>query len=648
MSNPIEAEALRGARTPGQNAPLMRRLVASFLTSWQPMMGMATLKKDSFLHKTMAYWTPRMARYLVPLGEWAEGLSHPKKYLGWDRVRPKEILVRPPFQEVLEVNNLELVVEKGEVPRGLQGHVFFQSFAQEVLHELRFMSRPILMRVDFEEKEGQSPKIKITNKKIWTPAQVFKKHAEGTEDSFRFLRSLLWISPTAGMQGDHGTGIVTVDDGLLLTANTSNPVLVDKKTLEVISPFGRAEDYYPAAPWTAPFPPRYMSAHAFYDDNTQEFFSVNYGYGFTRIVTWKSGTEKIRSFLLVDQNGKTLNLKNSSHQLMVCRDYVIVFNNDGHLLDFPNPFAQDSFVFLVPRAQLTGDGGEVKCVHVELPMTASHTIANYDSPEGVVTFFTAGTVAFAPDMSGILPSDIAKQSGKYYSDQYWGTFPISQSDIGHMGRYTIDAKTGKLIDFKKVSDPKLTWDAQYAGTKWGMGIRMEKNGPKTWDKFYATFFGFKKSSVISRMNDIFETTKYTQYLWDELPEEPVPAALVAVDTKTWEIVDSYSFAQDDQPGHACNVPAADGKIYFLVPVQNAHSDRFLIFDPDRLSAGPICVLRSPAELPYMQHPTWTDSVETKRVSYPVDLEKDLLPEGVVPSVAKIIREKVLPHFARKG
>ena len=77
MSNPIEAEALRGARTPGQNAPLMRRLVASFLTSWQPMMGMATLKKDSFLHKTMAYWTPRMARYLVPLGEWAEGLSHP-------------------------------------------------------------------------------------------------------------------------------------------------------------------------------------------------------------------------------------------------------------------------------------------------------------------------------------------------------------------------------------------------------------------------------------------------------------------------------------------------------------------------------------------------------------------------------------------
>ena len=35
---------------------------------------------------------------------------------------------------------------------------------------------------------------------------------------------------------------------------------------------------------------------------------------------------------------------------------------------------------------------------------------------------------------------------------YWGTFPVSQSDMGHMGRYTIDAKKGQLIDFRKVSE----------------------------------------------------------------------------------------------------------------------------------------------------------------------------------------------------
>lgn len=643
----IEAEARRGSRRPGQNAPLSRRLMASILTGWQPMMGMATRSKESFLHKTLGYWTPRLARYLVPIGEWLESFSQPKEYRGWDRVRPKEILVRPPFQEVQEHTGVEMMVESGEVPRGLVGHAFFQSFAQEVLHELRFMSRPILMRVDFEEKPGQPVKVKVTNKKIWTPAQVYKKHAEGGPDRFVFLRSLLWISPTAGMQGDHGTGIVTVDDGLLLTANTSSPMLVDKKTLEVISPFGRAEDYYPAAPWTAPFPPRYMSAHAFYDEHTNEFFSVNYGYGFVRMVAWTSGTEKIRSYLLVDQNGKGLNLQNSAHQMMVTRDYIIVFNNDGHLLDFPNPFGQDCFVILVPRAQMTGAGGEVKCHRVELPMTASHVIANYDCPDGIVTFFSAGTVAFAPDMSGILPNDVAMQSGKYFSDQYWGTFPLSQSDIGHMARYTINAKTGTLIDFKKVFDPKLTWDAQYAGTRYGMGIRKTTAGPGTYDKFYATFFGFKKSSVIKRMNDIFETTKYTQYSWDELPEEPVPPALVAVDTKTWEIVDSYSFPLDHQVGHACNVPTSDGRMFFLVPLQGIDSDRFYIFDPDKLSAGPVCILRSPVQLPYIQHPTWAENLETTRVKYPVDLEKDLLPEGVVASVEKIIREKVLPELRRK-
>ena len=647
MSDHIQAEALRGARRKGQDAPLKRRLVAKILTSWQPMMGAATLRKDTFLHRTMAFWTPRLAQYLLPLGEKAESASQPRKYRGWERVKPKEILVRPPFQETAEHADLALEVEHGALPKGLQGHVFFQSFANEVLHELRFMSRPILVRVDFEERDG-APAARLTAKKIWTPAHVFKQHADGTPDRFRFLRSLLWISASGGMQGDHGTGIVTVDDALLLTANTSNPVVVDKRTLEVVAPFGRAEDYYPAVPWAAPFPPRYMSAHGFYDDHTGEFFSVNYGYGFVRIVAWKAGDPAIRSYLLTDANGKPLHIKNSCHQLMVSKDFVIVFNNDGHLLDFPNPFAQDSFVIMAPRAQMTGDGGSVRCLRVELPMTASHTIANYDNPDGVVTFFTAGTVAFAPDMSGIMPNDVAKATGQYYSDQYWGTFPISQSDIGHMARYTIDTRAGKLVDFKKVYDPKLTWDAQYASTKGGMGIRQEKDGPGTWDKFYATFFGFKKSSVISRMNDIFETTKYTQYTWDELPEEPVPGALVAVDTKTWEIVDSFSFPQDAQPGHACNVPDADGKTWFFVPVQDAGGDRFYVFDPDRLAAGPVCVLRSPELLPYMQHPTWAKDLETTRARYEVDLEKDLLPEGVVPSVEKIIRERVLPRFAKKG
>lgn len=645
-SAPAAEPKAPAARRP-TNAPLLRRIRAKLLTSWQPLLGPLTQNKDTLAHKWSAYLAPRLAQLLLPLAERNEAGMQPKEFRGWDRVRPEEILVRPPFDKVQELTDVELEVLEGEVPRGLKGHVFWQSFAQEVLHELRFMSRPILMRLDIEERPNEPVKLKLTSRKIMTPAQVFKKYAEGTKDAFAFLRALLWISPTAGFQGDHGTGILSVDDGLILTANTSSPVLVDKKTLKVKSPFGRAEDYYSAMPFAGPFPPRFMTAHAFYDEITSEFFSINYGYGFTRLVVWSPGWKKFRSYLLRDKDGKALQIRQSAHQLMVSRDYVIVFNNDGHLVDFPNSFCQDAMVILVPRAELTGEGGEVTCTQVEIPKTASHEIANYDNPDGVITFFTAGTVAFAPDMSGVLPNDVAKQSGKYFSDEYWGTFPLSQSDMGHVGRYKIDAKSGKLLEFKSVSDPKLTWDAQYASSKYGMGIRMYKNGARTLDKFYPTFFGFKKSSVITRMNDIFETTKYTNYTWDELPEEPVGGALVAVDTESWNIVDSYSFAVNDQPGHACNIPTADGRIYFIVAVQNSTSDRFFIFDPDRLSAGPVCILKSPVQLPYTQHPTWVDSLESSRVDYPVDLEKDLLVEGIMPSAERIIREKVLPYFAKK-
>jgi hypothetical protein len=640
---PTEASPATNYQT-GGNAPLYRRVVEKLATNWQPLLGPLTQRKDTPLHKAAAWLTPRVAQFLLPLAERAEASLQPRRFRGWDRVRPKEILVRPPFQEVQELDGVELEVVQGEVPRGLKGHIFWQSFAQEVLHELRFMSRPILMRLDVEERQGAPVKLKLTSRKIVTPSQVFKKAAEATRDRFVFLRALLWISPTAGYQGDYGTGIVAVDDGLLLTANTTSPVLVDKKTLEFVSHFGSKDDYYPAVPFAAPFPPRYMSAHAFYDEHTQEFFSVNYGYGFTRLVVWKPGWDKMHSYLLVDDNDRPLHMRQSAHQLMVCRDYVIVFNNDGHLLDYPNPFAQDGMVFLVPRRGLTGEGGRVKSKKVEIPMTASHEIADYDSTDDIVTFYTAGTVAFAPDMSGIAPNDVAMNSGEYFSDMYWGTFPLSQSDMGHMGRYKIDAKNGKLIEYRRVQDPNLTWDAQYAHTKWGMGIRAHKDAPAKFDKFYATFFGFHKDSVIKRMNDIFRTTKYTVFKWEDLPDQPVPAAIVAADCKNWEIVDHFSFDPFDQPGHCCTIPAADGRRYFVCPVQNAQSDRFFIFDPDRLSAGPICILKSPVQLPYVQHPTWVESLETKRVNYTVDMQKDLVVEGMMASAEKLVREHVIPYF----
>jgi carotenoid cleavage dioxygenase-like enzyme len=607
-------------------------------------LGPITRNPNGFLFGMMARIVPRMARYLLPLAEWAEGLNQPRRFRGWSRYEPHEVLLRPSFQQTEEVTDLELEVLSGEVPRGLQGHCFFQSFAQEVKHELRFMSRPIVMRVDFEEKEGEPVKVKVTNRKIVTPAHVFKAHTEGTPDRFVFLRSLLWISATGGMQGDHGTGIVTVDDALVITANTSSPILVDKKTLKVTSMLGGKDDYYSALPIAAPFPPRYMAAHGFYDEHTNEYFSSNYGMGFTRLMVWNPDEKKMRGYLLTDEKGTPLHMRQSSHQIMCTRDYVIIFNNDGHLLDFPNPFCQDCMVMLIPRAGLTSGAKRVKCKLVELPMTASHEIADYENPDDIITFYTAGTVSFAPDMSGVLPNDVTKQSGEYYADAYWGTFPVSQSDMGHMGRYTIDAKKGQLIDFRKVSDPRLTWDAQYANTLGGMGIRANKDGPAKWDRFYATFFGFKKSSVIKRMDDIFGVHKHTQLLWDELPEQPVPGAIVAVDTKTWEIVDSFSFPPDTQPGHSCNVPDANGKVWFLTPAQSDTIDHFYLFDPLNLAQGPVCVLRSPVRLPYVQHPTWAKDTETRRARFPMNLEHDLIVKGMVGSAEKVVREKVIPYF----
>ena len=88
---------------------------------------------------------------------------------------------------------------------------------------------------------------------------------------------------------------------------------------------------------------------------------------------------------------------------------------------------------------------------------------------------------------------------------------VDRADVGMIQGRRRTSLAFETLEYRRVQDPKLTWDAQYAHTKWGMGIRAHKDAPGKFDKFYATFFGFHKDSVIKRMNDIFRTTKYTVF-----------------------------------------------------------------------------------------------------------------------------------------
>jgi hypothetical protein len=54
---------------------------------------------------------------------------------------------------------------------------------------------------------------------------------------------------------------------------------------------------------------------------------------------------------------------------------------------------------------------------------------------------------------------------------------------------------------------------------------------------------------------------------------------------------------------------------------------------------------APALVPHARPP---GRLETRSVDYPVDLEKDLIVDGMVPSVERIIRDHVLPCFAQRA
>ena len=392
--------------------------------------------------------------------------------------------------------------------------------------------------------------------------------------------------------------------------------------------------------------------------------------GFTDLVRYRLNADKpeLERWRLFLENGEPVIIEQSLHQIAITRDYIVlsdiafplevsqvlfnlVLKSIGieNLKYFPKEFKrwissiflrltkQQPFTdfYIIKRSDLEADSGtdseprlaantvkKLLAKKVVIPRKVSHFVADYDNLYGHITIHLAHNNAW--DVTEWIREDDEPVPGNELRDDLAGLV-VGPMDVGFLGRYVIDGKSGALLKSKVVSDPNLTWSVSLYTYYDLKSLGKIKN-------IYWLSWGFSMEIVPKR---IFEA--YQSYEYRGLPLENFtskgkycdkPIRLLRLNTESMEIEDYYSF----EPGYFASSPqfvpyieansknvdsSTDGYIVCTVFSDKFNSlnstsetDEIWIFDGQRLEQGPICKLSHPAlNLKLTIHSTWLPSLK---------------------------------------
>ena len=188
-----------------------------------------------------------------------------------------------------ELTELELNIIDGKLPEDLQGHVFIVAPAGSVDSgglpypdgTPIFNGDGMIYRINFNNQQA-----KITTRIAKTPCyyadEATKPGSEYEKYGFQ-NHGLTRFSMALGVRNQLNTAFLKfktsedTNDRLLVTYDAGRPYEIDTETLEVVTPVGANAEWRPEVSLSMPFGPVLSTAHPFFDAETKEMFTVNYG-----------------------------------------------------------------------------------------------------------------------------------------------------------------------------------------------------------------------------------------------------------------------------------------------------------------------------------------------------------------------------------
>ncbi|GJD19499.1 hypothetical protein RIVM261_044550 [Rivularia sp. IAM M-261] len=406
---------------------------------------------------------------------------------------------------------------------------------------------------------------------------------------------------------------------------------------------------------------------------------------FVYLICW-DGKGALERWKLILPNGVPLPINQSMHQIGITKDYIVLMDTSfttGLEQVLNNPFPEnkkfetqlrnllegkvspDSTLYIVRRADLKAgqfpayDDQEVEVLvkKVVLPLETAHFLVDYDNPQGNITL-NAAHICGMNVAEWVRQYDVSAYNSQNSVPSYLYGMENNETDIGRLGRYTINAETGDILSSHVISDMECTWGVEL--------FAYPELCPKTGkpleclEDIYWISFGLWKDLMTKFIVDTYRDYKYRQVPLSKvlnLAYKGVPAYLFRVHTsptEALEIIDRYKFP----PGHITSspqfIPRRDGEKptdgYIICTVCFENKNEFWLFDADNLSKGSQCKLSHPSlDFAFTLHTAWLPTIGDRQSTYSINVRKDyneLVHEASqkIPDIKELFEKEIYPNF----
>jgi hypothetical protein len=505
-------------------------------------------------------------------------------------------------------SEFELACLSGELPTDIDGSLFI---AQCLGSPKAFMVGDTnIVRLDFAQGNAE-----LTNRLMWTPSALARLKLAKTRHRFDFF-GLMYLSPGLGMFS-YTEGMYLLPDGrIAVTSDVDRPWVIERDSLRATTPVGRRDEWLPMMAGAAGdvmgnLFAGYSNSHVIYTDHqTGEVFLANYQYKQAggehpvMLIRW-DGAGDFERWLVVDENGEEIEIKQSIHELIFTRDYILLADTAfvaGTEMLTPwvsAPLPSDkTVVYIVDRRALQSGNETVTARRVEVDEACIHLIAEYDNPDDKITVYMLHTPA--TNTAELLRENDRDLDGNYFPEHLigYGTLPVL--DLSSVGKHVLDVKQEEVISSQYVAEMPYTW-GPYLYAYMGRQIQ-----PYNGQDLFVMFKGFSKDLLPQRIFNAYKDVDSRRVSIDEMVDGEGlhhNNSIGRITTDDFTIADSYVFpdrvlvytiacldsSENDHPGYVIAGVANDE-----AAGDDSSGHEYWLFVADNLAGGPICKLGHPS------------------------------------------------------
>ena len=569
---------------------------------------------------------------------------------------------------------LSMNVIEGALPQDIYGYAFLTEGFTDESEVFVKAGKGAINRIDFT---SSSPVWK--RKLIKTPSVLMSYAIDKDRYNFSTVAKMVYQSPRLGYMNTANTNVVPIGGSrLALTFEGGRHWELDAKTLNLITPIGERSEWKSAFTGMAEiffknliFPSIRTTAHPYYDNEKNEFFSINYanktrfpkikmevGEPFTRIIKW-DGKSKFKSWNIVDyKTGKDVEIIYTSHSFLVTRNYIGIVDTPASVeaekifgAKITRASVPYTKIWWIKKSDLNDSIHYAKAKCYTLKREFIDLVCDYNDDDGVVVY--SGSIQSSDQTEFLQDGDELYVGGKVRKELCG--LSSGPNDLSGFVKLRLNITENEISGEEEflAGDTDL-WGIDFPAFKGNYAM------PEKFKHMYWSTVGYNPDQILKRLVDLYKDQKYRNIPTKLLPKTNHGAAIIHLNCEEFKIENKYVFPENcaigslQFVGKRSSKSQKDGYLMSIVSIKGENYSEYSsgqevwVFDASDLSKGPICKLSNKnLDVAYTLHSSWLASIDQPRNSdYHVDLieESQSVLDKQPDFVKNIFKNEIKKYF----